>query len=786
MNAPSEPGPRTWLAMSLIAAAVLIYEVAITRLLSVVLWYHFAFLSISIAMLGLGAAGAWLSLRSDRSSAVLEPALLIAGISMPLSVVVIVRARPAILALGLGQAGWLSVLAVTMAVPMFALGTAICRLLLEARGKAVARMYGADLLGATAGALLVVPLLSWIATPRLLALTGVLPLASLGVMHGVRKPAWIVCAGLTLLAALWGTPFEVGYSKLHSERGDFEPVHEVWTSTARIAVFDHPVFSPTPDIPWGWGYGARFEPRPAREMWIDQDGSAGTPIEHLPGAPEALEHLLFDVTSLGYQLARPARVCIIGAGGGRDIVTALALGARRVDAVELNAAIVALLRGPLAEFSGNIYGRPGVRAIVGEGRSFLTRNAAQYDLLQISLVDSWAATAAGAYALSENYLYTVEALRLYLQRLAPGGILSISRWTDRVQPFESVRLALMAQEALRQHGVRSPRDHLLFASGGNVGTLLIGQRPFDAAAVRALDRIADERGFVRHWPYDPQQPPQSLVPVALQTGSEIFVRSGIDVAPPTDDRPFFFQAEKMFQWGSEVEALPERDMNLDSVATLRHFLTILGALIVALFFAPFARRDKRPSRAPGLWIGSSYFLLVGAAFMLIELPWVQQSMLLVGHPSHAAAVTLAALLLGAGIGSSLAARMSTTTLGWLLLALPAAAALAVFAIEPVFRHALQYPAPLRVLIACVSFAAPGSLMGLALPAGFMRFGEEHKAWFWAVNGAASVLASVSAVALSIALGFRATTLIAVALYIAAAALFHLYRPGRIAENAARE
>src|SRR5262249_52511395 len=150
-----------------------------------------------------------------------------------------------------------------------------------------------------------------------------------------------------------------------------------------------------------------------RQMWIDQDGAAGTPIEHLTGDPRALEHLMFDVTSVGYQVAFPRRVCVIGAGGGRDVVTALAAGAVEVDAVELNRATVEVVSSVAREFSGDIYHYPGVRAVVGEGRSYLARAPGPYDMIQISLVDSWAATVAGAYALSENFLYTQEALQLY-------------------------------------------------------------------------------------------------------------------------------------------------------------------------------------------------------------------------------------------------------------------------------------------------------------------------------------------------------------------------------------
>lgn len=777
------PGARKLLAMASLAMVVMVYEVAVTRLLSVVLWYHFAFVAISVAMLGLSGAGVWLSLAprySDRTRDIAHgAAMLVAGVSIPLSVVLIVKGRPAILALGLGQAGFLVALVAVMVVPMFALGVGICRLLVEAEGRTVGRMYAADLFGAMVGALSVVPLMEWVATPELLALLGLVPLA-VRYLLGARGWAGPAFAVAIVVSVALGRPYGVGYSKLYDEQGVFEPVHEVWTSTARITVFDRPVFSPTPGVPWGWGYGERFmpSPTPVREMWIDQDGSAGMPVEQLAGDPQALGHLLYDVTSLGYQLRRPKRVCVIGAGGGRDLVTALSTGAEQVDAVEIHSAIHRLMGGPLAEFSGDIYGRPGVRAVESEGRSFLARSQDSYDLIQISLVDSWAATAAGAFALSENYLYTVEALQLYLQRLAPGGVISISRWTDRIQPFESVRLILMAEEALRRNGVQRPREHLLFASGGYVGTLLIGARPFDATAVAALDRIAAERGFFRHFPPDPRSRQRSFVTLAMVEGPGAFAKEGIDLTPPVDDRPFFFQAADILRPASPF-VREQGDMNVAAVGTLRILAISLALLTALLVLLPLVLARRFPGRGRGTWMGSLYFVAVGAAFMLLELPFLHRAVLLVGHPSHAAALTIGALLLGAGAGSAVTERLRPDLLPRVLWAVPVICAGVALLIEPLFERALGQPLAVRVPLGALTFAVPGLVMGLVVPAGFLRFGDAHKTWFWGLNGAASVLASVACMVSSIAFGFRATTLLGCALYALACLCLSLTsRPNR--------
>ena len=412
-------------------------------------------------------------------------------------------------------------------------------------------------------------------------------------------------------------------------------------------------------MPWGWGYGANFIPQPWEQRWIDQDGSAGTPVEALQGrAPRDLHHLPFDVTSVGLQLRLPERVCIIGAGGGRDIVGALAAGAREVTAVEIYRAIVDLMQGPFAEFSGDIYRRPGVRAVVSEGRSFLAGSSERYDLIQIALVDSWAATAAGAFALSESYLYTVEAFRLYLERLAPEGLLAVSRYTDAVQPFEGARLIVLAEAALRESGVAAPRDHLLFLTGGHVGTLLVSAQPWGAATLERAALIARARGFAIHWPPREGAPSSSLVAVVM-AGDALGALddAGVDLRPPTDDRPFFFQAARPLSFGSRVSELAPGDPNLKSISTLRLVIAVLAVLAVALFFAPFAL-FARPARGAGFFRGSAYFALIGAGFMLLEVTLMERCILFLGHPSYAAAFVLGTLLLGGGAGSWLTTKLA--------------------------------------------------------------------------------------------------------------------------------
>ena len=544
------------------------------------------------------------------------------------------------------------------------------------------------------------------------------------------------------------------YNKSYSE-AIVRPLYERWTPTARITVFDKPIWSTTPDRPWAWGMGARYVPAAEREMWIDQDGSAGTPIEHPTDAPGSLDHLLFDVTSVGYQLLAPRQVCVIGAGGGRDVLTALRAGAQRVEAVEINPAIVEAVSGPFGEFSGDVYHRPGVVAVVSEGRSHLMRTTRRYDLIQISLVDSWAATAAGAYSLSENFLYTREALQLYWDRLSEDGAVSISRWTGNLHQLESARLVLLALDALAHLGVPAPREHLAFVEAGTVGTLLLSRQPFTTERLARLSQISEQRGFRLVWPPTAGARADHVLRV-LTDGAGDYQRAGLDLSAPCDDRPFFFQVVSILG-NPDLGAVQAAGVNGDSVLVLRALIVSLLVLALAMFLAPFLFAGRLP-RTTGFWRGSAYFSCLGLGFMLVEIPWVQRSILFLGHPSYATATVLAALLMGAGLGSLAAARVPLRRLLRWRLALPAALLAAQLLVGPLFAAALGLPLPARVALCACCLAPAGFVMGFAFPSGMVRF------------GAFSVLASALSLGLAMLLGFSGVGAVGLGAYLAAALL----------------
>jgi hypothetical protein len=736
--------------MATTSAAVLLLEIAYTRVLSVVLWYHMAFLTISLVLLGLGAPGVWLSIRPARGRSVSRP-LVVAAVLVPLSVIAIFK-------LGTVGTTWTLVLCiVALLLPFLALGTAVCLLLTAPETENVGRMYGADLVGAAVGAMLVVPLLYLAPTPLLIAGVGLLPLAAALLLDdGFPRKAIAVVAVAIVALMVWGEPFRLRYTKLYDERHlQGSPIFEKWTPMARLVVFDQ--------IPWRresigflWGGGDVLEGDQVKSYWLEQDGSAGTPINAYHGNLRELDFLFRDVTTIGYQIFTVRSAAIIGAGGGRDVLSALRGGATSVDAVEINPATVAALEGPFRQFSGDVYHLPGVTRVVSEGRSFLTSVDKRYDSIQISLIDSFAATAAGAFSLSENNLYTVEAYQLYWRHLSPRGIVSTTRWL-RADHIETSRLALVILEALRREGVDKPADHLIIVRGTGAATVIASKESVTSPELRKRIRDVCAKQYLEQLYPVPEGADPSFAALSVLAGPGLFEQRGWDIRPTVDDRPFFFETWPVFRLGSPNTA----------VKTLQFVILTVSGLTLLLFLAPFAMMRRPGARPPEFWRGSLFFSMIGLAFMFVEMPWIQRFILFLGHPSYATTVVLASLLVGAGLGATVHGRLSAGRSELARGLTPFVLVGLNLCMTPLFGALLSTPIWARVAVSVVFLVPAGALLGMWFPHGARRFGGASLPWFWALNGAASVLATVFTLALSMTFGFIAVAMMGAGFYVVA-------------------
>jgi SAM-dependent methyltransferase len=484
-------------------------------------------------------------------------------------------------------------------------------------------------------------------------------------------------------------------------------------------------------------------------------------------------------------------VLVLGAGGGQDVLQALHHQARAVDAVELNPHMLELVQQRFADFSGRPYSRPGVRAHLAEARGFVAGSRARYDLIQLSLVDAYGASSAGLRALSESYLYTVEALREYLRRLAPGGMLAITRWIS-LPPRDLLKLAATAIAALEADSVGDPGRRLALIRGWKTGTLIIRNGDFSPEDLARIRTFSRERSFDLDWLPDlrpgeanrynrlarPEFP--GAMEALLGPGRADFLeRYKYFIEPASDDRPYFFH---FFKWSSLPEwlALRERGgMPLMEwgypvlMATLVQAL-LAGLVLILLPLGLAGRRLPRVGRPRVL----GYFSALGLAFMFVEIAFIQKFMLFLSHPLYAVAVVLCGFLLFAGLGSRMSGRArgipSRRRVGLAVTAIAAIALAYLFLLPELFRLLAGLPDAARIAVSLGLIAPLAFFMGMPFPLGLQSLAATAPAflpWAWGINACVSVVAAALATLVAMHLGFMAVVVLALFAYLAAAWTF---------------
>jgi hypothetical protein len=790
---PSPVPSRILFGISLISGSLLMTELSLTRIFSVTMYYHFAFMAISIALFGLSASGVYVFLLRDRWRDVATERLLVRhalvyAVLTLAALAVLVRMRVG-LSYTPSNIALMSVLYVLSALPFFAGGATISIAISRLSGS-VNAVYAADLLGAGFGCMALMPALNVLGAPGAIVASALLGGLGAAMLFEASRPVrrrigLALVAGGLVLGSPAGRLFDVSTTKGHENHA---VLFSKWNSFSRIGVYEQPYGA--------WSLSDKYTgPLPDTRL-MDIDSAAGTQILKFDGNLKAVSYLQYELTALGYRLfgapdvpaPSPFNALVIGTGGGRDLLSALVFGAARVDGVEINPIIVNdVMRERFRDYSGGIYEHPRVRVAVEDGRSFVRRSPARYDIIQASLVDTWAATAAGAYALSENSLYTVEAFDDYLDHLTDRGVLSISRWV-----FDGLRLISLAQEAGARRGW-DPADRLAIIQHDKVATFLLKKTPFTREERETLLDAAARLGFAVL--YMPGTPTASFgdnrddyARLIYATDRHAFYADyPLDITPTTDDRPFFFHTTKLRNHSFVAPAMRlfgarvERPVNPGAWATggltaLLVLLTISSLLIVLFILGPLAV-TSRAALGRG-WLRSlAYFACLGGAFMLIEVALLQRFVLLLGHPVYSLTVTLFSLLLGTGLGSVLSQRIAETRVR--RAAMIACGAVAVVALlwgsvlPMIVQAAIAWPLALRLALAVALMTPAGMVMGIPLPAGVRLLSVRQPqlvAWAWGMNGAVSVLGAILAVFIAMNWGFSITLLCGAALYAAAAVL----------------
>jgi hypothetical protein len=768
--------PASWsliyLCVGLTSLATLLFELSLTRIFSVVFYYHFAFLAISIALFGLGVGGV-LSYVVAGWRAPLPYKL--GGLSLA-NTALIAIALTTILAQGNQISPWdYALIYLTTSLPFIASGT-ILSLAVSETIERVNRVYFFDLLGAACGCMLLWPLLELLDGPS--------AVVSAGAIFAAAGAIWFTLAGslrgrvISVAAALSLVAF-LTYNKHHDLIGIHHAKEHTlanetfvkWNSFSRIAIEHDP--------------GDEKEKRPASDsIRIDADAQTGIfdfDPAHL--TPDQRDWVLLDGPALPYAIRPGAKALIIGPGGGWDVARALARGSRDITAVEINPIIArTIMQDKLWQLSGGLYLRPDVHVEVEDGRSFVRRSQSRYQVIQATLVDTWASTAAGAFALTENNLYTSDAVRDYLSHLTPDGMVAFTRWGFD-PPRESLRLVSLAMRALDQMGEGGAAGRVIVGRKGSVqgwgaqDTVLISRNAFSRTDIdSALACLRDSNMEAVYYPGSAAANP--FHDLLLSANPTEYQRAyQFDIAPVTDNRPFFFYTVQprdlvTFMRDASKTAADYNAVNR-AVPLLFGLMGIsLAATLLILILPPLVLRTRLPNR-PGVRGFLLYFLFIGAGYILIEVALIQKFVLFLGQPVYALTVVIFSMLASSGLGSAFSRQLIGEREGRLIKALGCVALLAALlalVATQAMTALLWLPIQLKIALTVALIAPLGFVMGMPFPSALRRLEEWHAPsvrWAWSLNAASSVLGSVGALMCAIYLGLAQTLIIGGLFYLAA-------------------
>jgi hypothetical protein len=788
---------RTRLAVALLSFAVIGLELAMMRVLSMRFWYYFAAMVISVALLGFGFSGTLLTLgqcRLKRSRGFWLPALAFsAALSMLVSGWGVQHVPLDIhyLAWSFGTE-WLHILQIELLMLLpFLLSGGFLGLVLMDRSERIPGHYAANLIGSGAGALVSVMLLTYVSTPGLLVV-----LALLGYGAGAFLTQWktpkaaltAVLIGVLWLAAAVFFPSEIRispYKKLALEKSkpQTQVIHAADGPLGRIDIVQGPSIH---DAPPGMSLLNPY-PIPDRTLVI-VDGDQ-THIVYNAVDRENWRFLDYTTAAVAWALNDPARVLVIGPGGGAPLALAHLKGSRKIDALADNRQMIELIRTRLGRVGGGIYRISGARTYFEAPRGWLRRTGRSYDLILLPLL-GFAGAGGGLQAAQENYLYTVQSLRSFIRHLAKDGILSVTV-RAKAPPRDGLRIFNTAVEALQQEGLSAP-DRLALIRSWETVTLVVKKDPWAPDQLKRIQAFGSSRGF--DLGYIPDLKPEAVnrfhvlarpyyyegTQALLGADRQQYIRQYLfALDAPTDDRPYF---NHFIRWRHLPELRRQLQGRMPAFLELGSLLMVTALLQVAalaglLIFLPLWPRRTVLRGAPGKGRVMLYFFLLGTGFMLLEMGFLQKLILYLAHPIYSVAAVIAAFLVFAGMGSQISQRWNQRTSSaarGAAFGLTAAGCLYLLLLDPWLALTQSWTLAPRFAVATLTIAPLALAMGHLFPMGLRRVSmavPDLVPWSWAVNGFASVLATASAPLLAMSIGFSKLILAALACYLAAGALF---------------
>ncbi len=773
-------------------------------MLSIVQWHHFAYMIISLALLGYGASGTFIAigrrLLEQRFELFFSLSALLFSVTMVACFVLGQRVPFNALEIVWNprQFIYLAVSYLVFFVPFFFAACCI-GLAFTCRRSHISRIYFFDLVGAGLGAMLIVGSL-FLLSPQnaliMLAIIALLASASMGLMSTARKPLLtmqLVC----LVALLFGLPQTWLEMRISEYKGLNQAIQVVGSKVLMVSSSPLGLLTvvESPRIPFRYAPGlslnTRFEP--PEQLAVFTDGESMTAITRFEGNLDALGYMGDVTAALPYALLDAPHVLILGAGGGADVLLALVNGAAKIDAVELNPQMTSLVTNTYSDFAGHLYDDERITVHTQEARGFVARSKDRYDLIQVALLDSFAASGSGLQALNETYLYTVEAVQEYLKHTAPGGMLAITRWL-KLPPRDNLKLVATVLEALQEMGIAEPGRQLAMIRSWNTSTLLVKQGEFSGRDIAVIREFARSRSFdMAFYPSMPARAANRFnlldqpflydgVTALLGEDADNFVeRYKFYIAPATDDKPYFFH---FFKWSALPEVIALRKRGGASLIEWSYLILIAtiaqGAVAgVVLILLPLSRIKRSWPPGTSTRMGS-YFFLLGLAFLFVEMAFIQKFILFLSHPLYAIAVVLSGFLLFAGIGSACSGQLrhrfernSRSPVTIAVAGISAIALLYMALLPMLFQQLIGLADSVKMALSVFLIAPLAFFMGMPFPIGLSRVADsapDFIPWAWGINGFASVISASLATLLAIEFGFTAVVLFALGLYATAAVI----------------
>ena len=755
--------------ISLVSLSVLVLELGLTRLFSATMYYHFAFMAISLALFGSGASGVFVYIFQKKLSTVSTPAALATassffGVSTVVALIVILS-NPLTFEPGMANQYRLIAIYIACGLPFFFGGSAVT-VAISRFAREISRLYLFDLAGAAAGCLLLIPILNWIGAINTVLLvaalaSGAAVLFSLdpAVRLFQRVACGVVAAGLL---GLLGFNLITGRIEIRMAKGFAERnvVFSKWNSFSRITV--------------------EGDERTGYEIKIDSD--AATRIVPRSNNIRAHSYQFGRIEALAYHVRPASTALIIGPGGGMDVMGARVFHVNSITAVEVNPIIArdVMSSERFLNFSEGLYHQPDVRVVVDEGRSFIRSSAKKYDLIQATMVDTWAATAAGAFALTENNLYTVEAFDDYVNHLTDDGVLTMTRWYFE-PPDQLLRLVSLTRAMMKDLGISNPERHIMLIRDPRSkdertpATFIFKKSELSDDEVKAIEKVAEAIGF--ELLYTPLTRPDNLFTtmITASNAADVWGPFETNIEPVRDNNPFFFNSLRLSNLGRALGGTGEWQKTNLGTLVLFSLFGVTSVLVIVFILGPLVFRRRALATRTKTKLGYLlYFACLGAGFIIVEMAMVQKFILFLGHPVYALAVVLFSILTFSAIGSQLTGRFNERELGGtltkVLLLLVALVIVYILVLPPIFYGLVHLALWLRIVIAVFLIAPLAVLMGMPMPTG-IRILSEHAAeiipWAWGVNGAASVMGTVAALVIAILSGFNQALAAGSALYLIA-------------------